>query len=438
MRRMDRPGARKKQQRRLLSLWTLLGVLLLTACGRSTSADTSSGSTVVRTATSPATTIVAGILSNIHMIDASNGWAISHSIEGTSYRILRTTDGGVHWQMTLECRPTQGVGRDIMEPCSTDFRSASVATVVQPEYESATQYSQIRIFHTSNGGQTWQSSLLQVRDLETPAVFVDGTHGWVFATDHFPGPDPASAYIGGEIALYHTSDGGASWQRIASGPSTPQIATTTDDAYGAPPFAASARMQFLTPSTGWLIGMAQRSSSSSYSWLYVTHDGGSTWHKVAISFPTQMLSLWTPTFFSGQDGLFPVLTNTSNAPQTQGTLLYTTRDGGQSWTPTTVPLDITNAIFTDLNHAVADNPVSNILYTTSDGWHHWTQVQMHAPFKRLYALDFVSPTLGWALADNRTLNHTMFRPKARSGDVVHLVQTTDGGQTWHEIAHSRA
>ena len=164
----------------------------------------------------------------------------------------------------LKCLPTQDMGKGF-EGCSTDFHSASVATVVQPEYNSKTQTSRIRIFHTSDGGQTWQSSVIDARDLETPAVFVDALHGWVFSTDHFPGPDPGSAYIGGQIALYRTSDGGKSWQRIASGPSTSQIATTSDDAYGIPPFAASAHMQFVTPSTGWLIGSALHMDLSNYS-----------------------------------------------------------------------------------------------------------------------------------------------------------------------------
>jgi hypothetical protein len=76
------------------------------------------------------------------------------------------------------------------------------------------------------------------------------------------------------MALYRTTDGGKTWQRIASGPSTPQIAMTTDDAYGIPPFTATTRVQFVIPSTGWLSGVALRPDMSEYSWLYITHDGG--------------------------------------------------------------------------------------------------------------------------------------------------------------------
>ena len=55
--------------------------------------------------------------------------------------------------------------------------------------------------------------------------------------------------------------------------------------------------------------------------------------------------------------------------------------------------------------------------------------------KRTYDFDFVSPALGWALVDNRTV----FLPNPgggiRKGDVIALVQTTDGERTWQEIAH---
>ncbi len=86
-----------------------------------------------------------------------------------------------------------------------------------------------------------------------------------------------------------------------------------------------------------------------------------------------------------------------------------------------MPFDVTNAVFIDMNHAVSVNATDSMsLYTTSDGWKHWTKVQI----------------LGWALADNRTF----FLPEPgggiRKGDVVALVQTTDGGRTWQEIAHS--
>ena len=420
-----------------ISTLTLLGCLLLTSCGQNGSGNVSSTSSV-RADSQSATSSITGAFGNLQMINAMVGWATSWDVTGPgAYTILKTTDGGRHWKAMLKCLSTQGVGKGYMKGCSTDFHSATVATVVQPEYDSKTQLSRIRIFHTDDGGQTWQSSVINARDLETPAVFVDGLHGWVFATDHFPGPDPGSAYIGGQIALYRTSDGGKIWQRIAGGPSTPQISVTTDDAYGIAPFTASGQMQFVTPSVGWLIGSSLRSDMTNYSWLYSTSDGGSSWQNVALPFPAQSLAIWRPTFFTELEGFFPILASGPAPQYAHGTLIYRTPDGGQSWTSTAVPFDVTNAVFIDMDRAVSVSATeSKTLYTTSDGWKHWTKVQILTEFTRIYGFDFVSPTVGWAFADNRTV----FRPEPGGGigkgDVIALLQTTDGGRTWHEIAHS--
>jgi photosystem II stability/assembly factor-like uncharacterized protein len=395
----------------------VLGLLLLTSCGPPEH--------------QPASTRIPGALFSVRMMDARIGWAESWDLAGSgAYLILRTTDGGRHWKLLLQCFPTEGLGKGGF--CPTDFRSAAVATVVEPDYARQTQ----RIFHTSDGGQTWQRSLIAAADLETPAMFVDGLHGWVFATDHFPGPDATSAYIGGQIALYRTSDGGITWARVASGPATSQIGGSSSDAYGAPPFADSARLQFVTPGLGWLMGTSARSDRSSYTWMSVTYDGGITWRAVTLPFPAESLALWRPTFFTEDEGVFPVLTFGPAPQNVRGTLLFKTQDGGQAWTSTAVPLDVTNGVFMDLQHAVALEDGGKALLTTSDGWYHWTRVPLHTSFTRISAVDFVSPTLGWILADNRDLMRHGPEGGPGKGDVIALLRTTDGGRTWHEIAHS--
>ena len=136
---------------------TLLGFLLLLAsCGQQGTGNELSTSSVVKTDNQPATNVVAGAFTTLHMINATSGWAVSWDITGSSANtILKTIDGGRHWKSMLQCLPTQEMGRGFIAGCSTDFHSASVATVVQPEYESKTRTSRLRILHTSDGGQTW-------------------------------------------------------------------------------------------------------------------------------------------------------------------------------------------------------------------------------------------------------------------------------------------
>ncbi len=417
----------------------ILSLLTLLSCGIQHNTGSQSSSSVVTTGNQPATSTLTGDLTELHMINATVGWAVSWDLAGTgnSYHILRTTDAGVHWKIVLQCTSTQGAGKGFIVGCVTDFHSASVATVLAPEFDSATQESQSRIFHTSDGGQTWQSSVVKARYLETPAVFVDALHGWFLATDHFPGYDPGSDYIGKEIALYRTVDGGKSWQRVASGPATSQLPVTSDDAYGIVPLTAATRMRFVTATTGWLAGTSFHSEQSEFSWLYVTHDAGVTWHQVDISFPPQPLLLWPPRFFTQQDGLLPALTSGPAPQNAPGTILYATHDGGETWTGTAVPFDVTNGEFLDMSNAWAPavNGNDKAFYTTNDGWQHWTKGHMKVTFKNISGFSFVSHSLGWALADNRT-SFLLPGSGPRKGDIIALLKTTDGGQTWQEIAHS--
>jgi photosystem II stability/assembly factor-like uncharacterized protein len=407
-------------------------------------------------------TTVPGAFSSLDMISATVGWAVSWDLAGSgSYVILRTTDGGSHWRAALRCTSTQGEGRGFMESCWEDFRSATVATVVQPEYDAKTQISQIRIFHTADGGATWQNSVLAARDLETPATFIDALHGWALVTEDFPGRDPGSSYIGQEISLYRTSDGGQTWQRAAHGPANSQLGVTSDDAYGVAPLTANARITFSSLTTGWLVGSTFQRNGSSQNWLYITRDGGVTWRQTSLTFVANAFVPGSPIFFTPQDGVLPV--EVAGSMVNTG-MLYTTHDGGQTWSSTAVPFDITNGGFIDMEHAwtlatdvdvsasltatavsmTAPNPPTpndsgdlTSLRITSDGWQHWTEVHLPAAPKRIYGFDFVSPTIGWALTDNRTKSFPAPGGGLSKGDVVTLLKTADGGATWQEIALSQ-
>ena len=431
---------RKQTRTRGISFILLFVMLLfLAGCGFSDKSGNTSFSVTNGDNQGPMARIP-GMLTDIHMIDEHTGWAVSWDVVGTgSYSILRTTDGGRHWTGTLRCTSTQSAGRGFMVPCFMDFHSATVATVLAPESVQGTPGGQARIFVTGDGGKTWRVSVVNASPLETAAVFVDGMHGWFLGTDDFPGNDSGSSYIGKNISLYRTSDGGATWKKIGSRPAVSQLPVTSDDAYGIVPFAASARMQFLDQTTGWLAGTSYRKDNTSFCWLYVTHDGGSTWHQISIAFPAGGLVAWTPKFFNAQDGVLPVYMNGPGSQGTPGTMLFVTHDGGQTWSGTTIAMDVTYAEYIDMEHAwnLADTSTKQF-YATSDGWRHWTTGKMITSFKRITKVDFISPTVGWALADNQTAFVPAPGGGIRAGDVIGLLKTMDGGKTWSEISYSQA
>ncbi len=73
----------------------------------------------------------------------------------------------------------------------TSFNTATSATVQETVRGNSLQGDYTRIYHTSDGGQTWVRSVIDASALETPPVFVDDLHGWALLTSNFPGVDLA-------------------------------------------------------------------------------------------------------------------------------------------------------------------------------------------------------------------------------------------------------
>jgi photosystem II stability/assembly factor-like uncharacterized protein len=386
----------------------------------------------------PMTSPIVGALTELHMITAEVGWAVSmHYLDDPMYStILRTTDGGKHWKAVLQCVPI--VGAKSFVGCLTSFTTASSATVQEPVRGNILQGDYTRIYHTSDGGQTWMKSALDASTLSTPPVFVDDLHGWALLTNNFPGVDPGSASIGKEITLYHTSDGGQNWRSIASGPATSQLSVTSSDAYGVAPLTASTRMAFINTSIGWLAGTSTHKDTSQYSWLYVTHDGGMTWKQATLVLPADSYIMNPPTFFTQRDALLPVLTFGPAPFYTHTSMLFTTHDEGQTWTGKAIPFDITFGGFADMRHGWAPIDGENqAISMTTDSWQHWMKKSIDIALKHIVTFDFISATTGWMLADHQT----NFAPEVgggmRKGEIITLLRTDDGGQTWQKIARSR-
>lgn len=176
-------------------------------------------------------------LRGISAVSADVAWASGR--EGT---VLRTVDGGKHWQAMkvpgaaeLDFRDVEGFDAD-----------TAVVLSIGPGEAS-------RIYRTQDGGKSWKLALQN----EDPRAFFDcmafdGEKGWMMG-------DP----VDGRFQVYTTQDAGRNWKLLPAGPKAEE---------GEAAFAAS----------GTCIAFAQGAlmigTGGSHARVHVSRDGGATWH----------------------------------------------------------------------------------------------------------------------------------------------------------------
>ena len=287
------------------------------------------------------------------------------------------------------------------------------------------------LFHTVDGGQTWQS-------VTVPAFgsihFVDAGDGWLMTGKNV-------LLSGQEEDIYRTTDGGKTWTKVAS--------TSADDESSGLPFSGSKNgFTFATLTTGWITGTHDwwthsQDEVSHKTYLYVTHDGGRTWRSQDL--PPLPLTVpyhaWSPTieFFTPQDGILSRLYSVPDNvhPVASGVVFYVTHNGGTTWTPTVPPYAASPTSSSDNSHVLGPLSFSDAnhgwvmtddgtLYVTSDSGLHWTTIRLSlAPSGDrgpVGQIDFISPQVGWAVGRPHFLSF--------------LLKTVDGGHTWTPLSYT--
>lgn len=367
-------------------------------------------------------------LNSLSMINATTGWAVGldHAYATASYqtiesdRILRTTDGGRTWQDVTPPHMNDGATLPSNQASflgGSYFLNACSAWIVIAQPGNAPA----RLFHTNNGGATWQQSTLpgnQIRGID----FINARTGWLMV-------DVLKNGKFSEEDVYHSIDGGQHWAKIAV--SSPK----TDNQPGALPFAnADNNLTFINATTGWITGGLNASTSPR---LYITRDSGRTWHQQVLPAPGNDSRIfksgtvvWRPQFFSASEGILPVSFWAASSLD-----VYVTHDGGNSWQSTSMlrilmppNLDVyaptSDPDFVDVNHGWVSGWQKTSLYSTGDGGKHWTKIvpRPNLPYIALYDYDFVTSKVGWALG---AITHSSPGPESPP-----LFKTEDGGKTW--------
>jgi photosystem II stability/assembly factor-like uncharacterized protein len=125
---------------------------------------------------------------DIYFADEQYGWAVGlRSDLFDSGIILNTVDGGETWQVQL--------------PITLILQAVYFMSRMQGYAVGFNVFGQGVIMRTNDGGNNWESNYLQSSSLND-VVFVDDSTGWV---------------VGDYGFIFHTEDGGETWEQVESG-----------------------------------------------------------------------------------------------------------------------------------------------------------------------------------------------------------------------------
>ncbi len=343
--------------------------------------------------------------------------------EGQTNVLYQSVDGGQTWQKRLEFNGIyDGMswspgGNGLLWSIDWSSRGCSGAnSSCAPPSQSLT------VYVTADGGHHWTARA----PTAWPAflVYFRGLEGWATSMGGFPnGSDPA---------LYHTTDGGASWAAVGPVPGGLRF-----HGFG----LGDNPLQFASSQKGWFA--TRWGGKPGDSGLFITTDGGHSWVPQTVQPPVGVaesdLMLGYPELLSDGKMLLPAFVcheGDSNCFEVTGTFFYSSTDGGITWAnpqPLQAPigmrptdessdffLDSVNWWFTSVRQPSAAEPVpqaSQTLGRTTDGGKTW-QV-FNSP--TIIELRFTDPARGWALATTgQYFSYVLFR-------------TTDGGADWQEV-----
>ena len=386
--------------------------ILLTACQNGTSTSSTTGSTPSATSSTSSgsgsgtkqTSTMSGSktpaqkptvpLISLTMLDQTHGWAL------TRQSVLKTEDGGKHWTQVeaLQLGAVQAEG---------DFLNVNYAWVA---FHGANDpLGTYKIIRTTDGGVSWRIATITLSNADQGQGEIDRPHfigtliGWVTIGQ-------AEGMQHSSMTVFHSTDGGATWQQMAS---------SFSPASGLPMSADKNGISFSNEQNGWVTA----EYPASQPWLYTTHNAGTTWQRQSITLPPGSdanNATTTPPVFAGQNGIMPVQLF-YDSPRFD---LYVTHNGGATWTPTTLVRGNADSFSAaDLQHVWATQSNGTSIYRTSDGGATWKSLG-NTP-EMFGELSFVNAQNGWAIgsANNKTPS---------------LFYTNDGGASWHQMSYTIA
>lgn len=360
----------------------------------------------------------------IHFRNERQGWAgggVNPKAERPPFQaLLATGDGGTTWEVVYRQDERPGGspidGLHFTSP-TIGWATTGVCTMGQNMPCGG------RPLFTNDGGRTWTAAPEKVTRLSSV-----GASAW----------SVSGGAGSGKAFLRRTTDGGATWQNLWH-----------------PAAVAVNRIQFLNPQVGWIdtnvgflkttdgggrwapyplgapVGAPDRpvftGPDSAFAWhdqeLLRSSDGGRTWQPVPLPLPGGQPSYYRSglAFAGPQHGWLslPNLCRSTYCPN----LLFTTTDGGSTWTRLEPGLPIPDAqlAFADARHGAAFGHARNRLFRTSDGGRDWKYEEFPRDLS-VVSLSYAGPGHLWLVGT--ASGAEVGRP---DGAVLH---STDGGERW--------
>jgi photosystem II stability/assembly factor-like uncharacterized protein len=225
-----------------------------------------------------------------------------------------------------------------------------------------------KIFHTSDGGKSWEMQLEQKGSFFRAIAFLDENIGFVgtVGTEYFPN-------VSDTIPLYGTTDGGKSWNPISyKGPYVKGICAID-----------VVKEQYINHGEIdykyhiYAVGRVGSPANILYS-----HDGGKSWQSKSLNEDCKML--FDIKMFNKNEGI-ACAASSADISQSNA-LILKTKDGGQTWKKV---------------------------------------YQSERPFETTWKVSFPSEKVGYVSIQSYNPN-----PEIKQ---QHIAKTTDGGESWTEL-----
>jgi photosystem II stability/assembly factor-like uncharacterized protein len=261
---------------------------------------------------------------------------------------------------------------------SADIRQGLFSTCFVSDKEGWAVGDLGRIFHTTDGAQTWEVQSAGTKQAFVTAACVDSSHAW----------------IGGQAGqMARTTDGGKTWSKMESGTDR-QILS----------------IHFTDRQNGLAVG--------DFGTILRTDNGGTTWAKIPVpqdtKLPEDMIGIVEP----GDIVLYAVSFSDPQHAAIVGEfgVILMSSDGGLTFQSKTNPSDSTLfGVFLGEGGKGWAVGLDAIMIATTDGGETWTETTVPTPpgfSLALYDIE-VRGRLGWAI-----------------GNSGFLLNSSDGGASW--------